>query len=828
MTNIRHLATKTLPSLLLASGAFSTPLYAQAQVPAAAAVQTDTAQVSAVQSPPGHAPVSQPPVTQADTPQVAAAQRASNSDDIVVTANRREENLQKVGLSIAAATGATLQQLNIARPEELTRLFPGFTSIPNAGSAATSYNIRGVGQSDFSEHEEQPVAAYQDGVYIANAAATGFPIFDLQRVELLRGPQGTLFGRNATGGLVQFLSNQPQAGFNGYAILTGGDYNLHRGEGAVNYGNDIFAVRAAGYYSDRKGYVKNDNGPNLLAEEQAGVRVQARYTPSSAVSMTLRLEGFNTNSTSQNKALPSYNNPATGLDTPLPANVDAYGTGAGNDFYGFRDAPNPYLESVNTAGYIRKRSRTIALNNKFDLGDVTLFTITSYNHTRESYGEDTDGTTFEVFRNNDDTHVKTFTQELRLQGEEGHFRWTAGGYFLNVAGNYFIENQLPTICNQNDVTTCSYGPGLGTLNGQGYGAGAASQYYLRTRSEAAFAQGEYDLTSKLTFTLGARYTWDQQLYHYQFECTQDIANGCLNIFGGNKIAGSVANLGVVNTVARSANGVFGLKPTFGPNVTTVPQNHGNWSGKVGFNYKVATNNLLYATINRGIKSSGYVFSYDGTALPTQLTFKPEKLLAYEIGSKNKLFDGKLTANIDYFHYDYHNFQTFQFTGVTAIVLNRNGYANGGELELAAHPVHGLDFNFGAAYDNFWVKDINLPTGGTGRQHAINAPKWQLNWGASKSFPLPDDLTLRFGYNGRYTGSRFYNIQNYALIEAPGVVTHDADVSIETQSGVTLRAFVTNFTNKAIPNALFDQTGQGFYLAHYSAPREFGASVGYKF
>ncbi len=802
MTKIRNAIANTLPSLLLASGAFAAPLHAQ--VVAAGAQTTVVSPTTSVDSQP-------------DTP----------TADIVVTANRRAESLQKVGISVVAASGATLQALNIARPEELTRLFPGFTSIPNAGSAATSYNIRGVGQSDFSEHEEQPVAAYQDGVYIANAAATGFPIFDLQRVELLRGPQGTLFGRNATGGLVQFLSNQPQAGFDGYAIVTAGDYDLHRVEGAVNYGNDTFAVRAAGYYSDRDGYVKNTAGRNLLAEEQGAVRVQARYTPSSAVTMTLRLEGFNTNGTSQNKAQPAYTNPATGLDAALPINVDAYGTGPGNDFYGYRDNPNPYLQGVNTAGSIYKRSRTVALNNKFDLGSVSLYTITSYNWTHEAYSEDTDGTILHVFRNDDDTHVQTFTQEVRLQGDQDGFRWTAGGYFLNVSGDYFIENQIPTICNQRDTTTCQYGPGLGVLDGTGGGAGAASKYHLRTRSEAIFGQAEYDLTDKLTFTLGARYTWDQQAYRYQFECTQDLAGACLAIFGGNSIPGSVANLGVVNTIPTPSNYTFSTNPVFGPNITSVPQNHGNWSGKVGVNYKLDTDHLLYVTVNRGIKSSGYVFSYDGKALPSELTFAPEKLVAYEIGSKNKFFDGKLTANLDIFHYDYKDFQTFQFNGVSAFVLNRDGYATGGELELAAHPVRGLDLNLGAAYDSFWVKDINLATGGIGRQRPINAPTLQLNWGVAKSFDLPADLTLRVAYNGRYTGPRFYNIQNYNLIRASGVATHDADIAIESTTGVTLRAFVTNFTNEAIPNVLFDQTGQGFYLAHYSPPREFGVSIGYK-
>lgn len=796
MTSLKIGSAYTLPIILLATGA----------VPAMAFAQDAAA-------------------TAASAPETSAD---ADLGEIVVTANRREENIQKVAVSVAAASGLKLDQLNIRRPEELVRLFPGFTSIPNAGSAATSYNIRGVGQSDFSEHEEQPVAAYQDGVYIANAAATGFPIFDVQRVELLRGPQGTLFGRNATGGLVQFHSNQPKAGFSGYGTLTAGDRNLHRMEGAINVGDETFAVRAAGYYSDRDGFVKNTNGKDLLSEEVGGLRLQARYAPSSGATMTLRLEGFNTNGTSQNKALPAYFNSATGLDEALPEDVDAYGTGAGNDFYGFRDSSDLYTEGVDNAGMIRKRSRTAALTNKFDLGGVTLFTLTSYNWTHESYSEDTDGTTTHVFRNDDDSHVKTFTQEVRFEGSGDAYRWTAGGYFLNVSGDYFIQNQLPTICNQNDSTTCQYGAGLGTLDGTGWGAAAASKYHMRTRSEALFAQGEYDLTDKLTFTLGARYTWDQQVFDYQFACRQSISGACVAIFGGNNVAGSVANIGTVTTVARSATGEFDLNPDFGSTVTHVRQNHGDWSGKVGLSYKLNPDVLLYGTINRGIKSAGFVFSYDGKALPSELTFRPETLVAYEVGAKTKIFNGKMTANLGIFHYDYTDFQTFQFNGVSAFVLNRDAYADGGELELAAHPGYGIDLNFGVAYNDFWVKNINLPTGGVGRQRPINAPKWQANWGVSKSFDLPDEMTLRFSYSGRYTGERFYNIQNYDLTRAAPVTTHDADVAIETESGLTLRAFVTNFTNEKIANAKFDQTGQGFYLLHMSEPRAFGVSAGYKF
>lgn len=730
---------------------------------------------------------------------------ASAPGDIVVTANRREEKLQRVPVSIAAATGEMLGALNIRRPEDLTRLIPGFTAIPNAGSAVTSYNIRGVGQSDFAEHEEQPVTAYQDGVYIANAAATGFPLFDVARVELLRGPQGTLFGRNATGGLVQFFSNQPKAGMSGFATLTAGDFNLHRAEGALNYGTDRLAIRVAGYYSDNDGYIKNTMGKNLFGEEVGAVRVQIAYNPSPSTSLTLRLEGFNSDGTSGERPYPSYYPAGAAFPSLLPANVDAYGTGAGKDFFGYRGPSDPYVQAVNDPGSIYKRSRTIALTARHDLGELSLYSITSYNNAKEAYTEDSDGSPSLSQSYADSTRSHTFSQELRLQKSTGQFRFTVGGYFFDVDGHYNIANTL-NFCDATNTTTCSFATNLPLNPDVTRGATAASAYSLNTRSEAVFGQAEYDLTDKLTFVLGGRYTWDQQKFDYAFTCTETLNSACNATFGVGNHPGVVALTGPLR----------------------LRQNHGNWSGKATLNYKIDPNIIAYMSINRGIKSSGYIFSFDGQLTPEELSFKPEQLTSYEPGIKATLFGRKLTANLSLFHYDYHNFQAFQFSGVSASVVNRDAYANGGELEFASRPGWGIDATLGIAYDDFWVKDITISPGVVAKQRPINAPKWQVNWGLSKAFTLPDGLTLRLGYHGRYTGDRFFNAVNEEVVRGPAVTQHDADISIETGSGLTLRAYVNNFTNATMMTVAFDETVEGYVLQHFAPPRTFGASVGYKF
>jgi iron complex outermembrane receptor protein len=743
-------------------------------------------------------------VAEQATPPVA---NADVLEEIKVTANRREERLQDVPVSVGAASGRTLEEMNIRRPEELVRLFPGFAAITNAGSAAVSYNIRGVGQSDFSEHEEQPVTAYQDGVYIANSAATGFPLFDLQRVELLRGPQGTLFGRNATGGLVQFVSSQPSAGTDGYTSLSTGDYNLHQIESAYNYGDETLATRVAAYFSDRDGFVKNALGRNLLAEQVGALRVQVRWAPLEQTTATLRLEGFNSLGTSENKATPAAFGPS-GIPYLIPPNVNVYGTGPGKDLYGYRDNSDPYITAVNDPGTIQKFSRTVALTLQHKLTDtLTLHSLTSWNQANEEYREDTDGTPNYVFYNKDRTHTHTISQELRVESSTPTVRWTAGVYALDIYGRYFIANGIPTICDPTNTVTCVYAGTLPLDGVNGKGAESGSNYTLETKSIAGFAQAEKDLTDQLTFVLGVRYTHDKNDFGYSYYCTQTEAGACTAIFGAG-IPTSVKNIG--------------------PGPFELSQSHGLPSGKIGLNYKIAPDILTYISVNRGVKGAGYIYSYDGTLPLSQLSFRPEKLTSIEGGLKAQWFDHILTTNIAVFHYDYHDFQTFQFSGVSATVVNKDATANGGELELALTPRNGWRANVGVAYDNMWVKGIPTFAGVIQDQRPINAPVWQSNWGLSKEWGLPNDSTFRISYNGRFTGERWFNIVNEEVVRSPSDAIHGIDLEVETSAHMAAKAYVTNLTNVAVANVRFDQTGQGFVLTHWSPPRMFGLSVTYRY
>ncbi|MFC3174009.1 TonB-dependent receptor [Novosphingobium bradum] len=751
--------------------------------------------------------------------QDAAAAPAEASDaaqggiaEITVVATRRAESAQKVPIAVTAVSAEMIDRFKILRPEDLSRLSPGLAAVPYAGTAVSTFSIRGVGQADAAEHEEQPVAIYQDGVYVANSAASGFPIYDVHGSEVLRGPQGTLFGRNATGGVIQFLSNQPEAGTSGAIEAAIGDYDAHRFQGFLNVGNDRLAARAAFYSSTRDGFIKNLNGPDLASENVISGRLQIKYRPDELTNITLRAEGWRARGTSYSggNPTPAYYGP-NGYPVIMGATQNFYGTGAGKDLYGYRNVDGNFTQSVNDPGLIYKRIWTVAATATREVGDITLYSITSYAKSLVNYREDTDGSPLFQTTYKDGADAHTITQELRAAKNAGALRWTGGVYLFEVSGKYYTQYNLPTFCDPSSPTVCSAIGAASTVlpldavNGKG--ASMQTDYTLRTRSYAVFGQADYDITDKLTATLGARYSIDDQDYTYKATCVQTVTNACTAIYGVGTVPGIVSGLGLIS----------------------LSQNSKDWSGKAGLSYKITPDSMIYASYSKGLKSGGYSTATDGFVFPGQLSFKPETLYASEIGFKNKLFDRRLILNLSAFHYTYHDFQTFQFSGVSFSVVNKDAYATGGEIEITALPTPSLTLNANIAYNDFWVKGIVTPNAPGGeRQRAINAPKWTGSFSATKTFDLPNDWTLSLGYNARYTGSRYFGIVNSAINFGSSFVIQDVNVTLESKNGVTVSAYVNNVANKVYQTIAFDQTFNGYQLAHYGLPRTFGLSAKYAF
>ena len=743
--------------------------------------------------------------TAASGDSAGAATSNDNIDEIVVTANRRPEKLQDVGAAVTLESSVKIEAFNITRAEDLAKLSPGLAAIPNNGSAVSSFSIRGLSQADSSEHEEQPVAIYQDGTYVAIPAATGFPIYDVDHAEVLRGPQGTLFGRNATGGSVQFFSIQPTDTFAAGTSYTAGDYNLHRLEGFINGGNSEVSDRFAYYLSERDGFVKNLNGPNLLSEHFAAFRNQTKFKLGDSTEGTLRLETWQENGTSVNRQTPSF--------TPAGSIYDQAHPGNAPNLYGYvNPSSSPFIEAVNLPGEIFKRATTIALNLQHEMGDVTLTSTTSFIRTRINYVEDTDGTPDNAVWYSDGGVASTYGQEFRLLKSTGAFRWTTGVNFFENKGDFFVLFAEPTFCDPTSTTYCATaGAGSAHLplsSTLGKGAELQTAYSLNYKAYSGFGQAEYDITDKLTAIVGARYTYDDQHFDWSFNCAQTLAGACSTIFG---------------TPAGTA-GAFNYSP-----VVNLSQTQGLWSGKAQLNYKLDSDVLLYALFNKGVKSGGYFDATAGNVPPSQFSFKPETLYATEVGVKSQFLERKLTVNADYYHYNYENSQQFNFVnGIYFTVVNLPATSNGFELETNYKFGHGLSLNFSGSYNDIWVHDVQpCSTCAPLNERPIDAPKYIGAAGFEEDFKY-HDLAFSLLYNARYTGDRYFALINQPVVHGPAYIVQDASLRITTQSGLWVQGWVNNLANKAYATAQFDNTAQGFLLTHYAPPRTGGVTVGMSF
>ncbi len=719
---------------------------------------------------------------------------ANDSGDIIVTANRREERLQSVGISVTAIGGDTLIDRNIRTAEDLARVVPGLNSTASSGSGVSTIVIRGVGQTDFSDHQEAPNATYQDGVYIPFSTAVGIPVFDIARVEALRGPQGTLFGRNATGGLVQYISNKPESGLSGALEGGAGDRQLWRTQGFFNAGNDQIAARIAYFYQTQHGVIKNDLGADRGNKEVYALRGQVLITPGPDTTINLRAEGFNQYGTAPGYvSTPTYVD-ANGVDVELPITRDEYGTGPGNDPNGYRNTNKDLRVSLNDAGQLDKRSRTYSGTITHGFGNATLTSITSYATVGSLYREDTDSSPVDQFNAGLNSSGDNFQQDLRISGSSDSFRYTLGLYYLDMTTKTAIFNEYNRVY--------SGQPGLSQ---NGFGQINSNEYTVRTKSKAIYGQAEYDLGEKITAILGARYTWDDLRMDFRNQCTTTLLGRCPP-FGG------------------ATSPVLGTFPGIGP--IAIDNDSDDWSGKFQLNFKPVDNVLLYASASKGLKSGGFTVTLARFYPLDEFAYLPEKLYAFEIGEKIQFLDRKVTLNSSIYYYDYKNLQSFLFSGTAVKVINLPADAYGAEVELAVRPTSTLTANIGLAYNHFEIKNVPFSTG---PQRPNNAPRLQMTWGLTKTVELSSDLDLSFNYYGRYISKVYYNIlQSTPLIEAPAYSVHDFGARLESKEGWFAAAYLNNAFDKRYIVGAFDVTNFGYVLRSYGETRTFSVAAGLKF
>lgn len=731
----------------------------------------------AVCASPAYAQASAPNPEAQQTPLPLSSDAAG---DIVVTAQRRSESLLNVPLAVTAITGDALQRRGISQPTELRSIIPNLQVNDTNGGAEPNFTLRGIGVgTDYSSNQASPVGVYADDAYLAFRTTYNGQMFDLERVEVLRGPQGTLFGRNTTGGAINFVTRKPGlSGSNGYVDLGYGDYNEVRAEAAAEATliDGVLGVRGAVSYDRRDGYFRNlfPERANPADANNLRARIAVRYRPSEALDINLKLfanHSYQFNPGSQTTGIgPGGVNPITGYSR---ANLGFYEV----------ESENPHRNSSSSKGG--------ALTVKLRLSDdLSVQSLTSYDTARSLLGGDVDASPVDLLQATFFTRYNEVNQELRFVYNHGAVK-AQGGLFYG----------------RDQVDIRDLYKFLGFLEGLGVpadpsltnGGATIDQNYTQVRTSAAiFGQADIEFLPRLTLTVGARYTKDTAQYE-----------------NGTAFIGDYNFNPLVQTVGTPGNP---LNQRGGSKAVT---------GRAALNYKFDSGLLLYASYNRGYRAG--TFNGQGYLDASQVSFvAPEIVNAYEGGIKGRFFNNALTLAAAGFYYDYSNQQIQDQVGAVAF-LRSGGKSTltGFEVESTARfsPAASLSANLGythSRYDQLTLQGIDLSGNELPLTPAVTST-------VRFDYTVPDVSggQLLLSPSVTYTSKEFFTPYNNALDNAPLQQSGFAilDAVVEWKKGPwAVRLWGKNLTETHYYAYEINLTSFGFYYRNPGAPRTFGVAV----
>ena len=714
-------------------------------------------------------------------------------EEIVVIAQKREQPFLDVGISITAFTETELRQLRMRASEDLANQTPGLQASSFSGDPTVMlFAIRGVGQNDFTDHHEGPTAVYVDEVYVSALGGVGFQLFDLERVEVLRGPQGTLFGRNATGGLVHYITKRPGREFDAFADVTVGDYNMLRVEAGIGGPlGDSVSGRLAVLSNSADGYLENRAGPDVHEVDHQAVRAQLAWDITDAASLRFKLTAASDNKSASGGFQQLASVPGTdglGEYVPLDVNADFFGLGSceGCDPLGYRDDDNdPHAGEYDQTGVLDRELLEATVFFDWANDKLSFTSITDWSEIDKNYGEDSDGSPNSLAYFETVQDARQFSQELRLTSTGSPLTWTAGLYYLDIDGDY------------------------GNVFGSPFfDADEINAYYLKTRSWAVFGQIEYDFADRWRIIAGARWTNEEKRFEYVPTC---VGSGCVGFF---VFPGS----GVVSDIGGFTTETVG---------SLTERDEDNWAGKLQLEW-LAENAIAYAGITRGHKAGGYNAPLDGLLFPDEMIYNEEILTNYEIGYKSMWFDQRLMFNVSAFYYDYDDKQAFTFSGFTTYLQNLPAEAYGGEIEVMARPGGGWDLGLGVALLEATVDNVPLPSGREAEQRMSQAPELTVNGVIRKRWQAGGGGNVDLQLDGFYVSEQYYNTINHATARADSYTVFNASLAYTAPSGSwDVNAFVENVADEEFATYAIDVSAFGYSLLSFGRPRWYGVQFRYR-
>ncbi len=692
-----------------------------------------------------------------------AEDEGASNNEIVVTAQKREENLQEVPLAISVVGAEQLANSGALTLESAQYMVPSLNFRKSGTTLNQALFLRGVGTINFSIAAEPSVAAVLDGVVLSRAGEGFTDLFDVERIEVLRGPQGTLFGKNASAGVVSIVTKRPTSQFEGIVEATVAEGGEYRGRATVNLPmGDGLRSRFTGFYGTYKGNISNlTTGNKVNGYKHYGVRGAIEADLGDAITLTLRGDWRKADDDCCAEIIGT---------TPTNAAAAAL---AGTNIRG--DLTRAIAQNLVTA--TKEESWGVSLQADVELGSHVLTSITSYrgwDNTEIRDGDWLDRPYVGITQLHDSgpQASKTFTQELRIASPTGQFlEYVLGGYFSKAdSDRTFSRSDI--VCTASTLaavapglTPCSTAPGISTFTAPFGSADFGSVF----KNLSVFGQATMNLSDSLRLIGGLRYTKDKLSVDHIRRTTLAGPGIQPNFDAGVYNNGLIATLPATGFIAGPSNGVPFRTRT----------SNSNLSGKAAVQFDLSDNVMAYGSFTRGYKGPAYNIFFNLTTVGTGV-IDPETVNAYEAGLKNTILGGDLIVNLAVYSAKYRNYQANNPDVVANVAVTRLTNAGsvstkGFELDFLARPSNNFTVSGGLAYTKAQVDNFRLPPGGNASQliasgtPLANAPEWKMTLGANYTIETGGFADVELGANMAMQSDQIYELSPSAAVRLGSTV-----------------------------------------------------------
>jgi iron complex outermembrane receptor protein len=726
-------------------------------------------------------------------------------ETIIVTSQKRAERLQSVPIAVTVFSAKTLQNTNVTNVTDLSGTVPNFQiSASGAGPGASLITLRGLSFQDIEKSFEPPIGLVLDGVYLATSTGQVAQSFDFASIEVLAGPQGTLFGKNTTGGVINITRTKPDPGadgIHGQFEATGGSFGEHDGQAVVTIPliHDVLALKLAAFSQNNDGAFPDPTiGHNVGARDYQAFNVSLDWRPDPSTDVYFIYD----RTTDHSEAQPLFS-AGTPNKLVLPVGggllVDGQDSiclnktlpGACPNATNFYGGDTALQNAIPKQGY-QLDAFTLNVSHSFD--NFKLVSVTGYRMSNEDIYNDYDTSKYTLFNTQRPQYYRQFTEEARYESNfSGPFNIVAGGYFFNSFYHLQEAEQLnlaaivPVIPYSLDYTLYP-------------GTYAAQQSW----NEALFFQGTYNFTPKLRLIFGARQSWDEKAFD-------------LGLYSG------------------------GTATTLGTQTGSVNKYH-TWSQftpKIGIQYQIDPNIMAYFTYSKGYNSGG--FNGRAGTLSVAGPYAPEQVHAFEAGVKSTLLGDRLRLNGDVFWSIFNNAQEEIIVGLpppsvgtsTSVLNAATATFRGAELEAAGKPTPQWTLTGNVGYLDAYYNSFTAPLLAVAGQPLVTdnshltvrrTPPWTVGFNSDYLIPLPEGQ-IGLDLNLRYVGHQQFDLLNDPRGYQPGVAKLDLAARYEVKIGNiawTLTGYVKNVTDQT-PNTGFVTGYQGSFVELWA--RDIGRTYG---